>query len=285
MDIEKYRQRKAQSKGRRINYNIANPGRIRSAKRRNFWEPKIEFRNCRELIINFIRRHEYIACVQNYLYDEWILEELSKKKSVQCIFQFQEWMINNDDYRTADMEKWILKKPFYSCAVLENNPTKSERKRRILHHKFIIGWQTEGNFSARAHSFKDVNLLYGTYNITNAAMDNLESMMEFEGKHYPETIALFIKEYYDISISFTEFNYRQWASLGKKDPFEYIEKDAEYKLFYAEVFVGLLEFFYSIAGSWLGAMYRILLETYLRIFFWHKRGPCYLVEERYGPYY
>ena len=90
MDIEKYRLKKARAKGRRMNYNIENPARIRSAKRRNIWEPKIEFRNCRELIIDFIRQNEHIACVQNYLYDEWILRELSKKKSVQCIFQFQE---------------------------------------------------------------------------------------------------------------------------------------------------------------------------------------------------
>ena len=106
MDIEKFRQRKARSKGRRINYSVENPARIRR-KKRNIWEPKVEFRNCRQLIIDFIRRNDHIACVQNYLYDELILRELSKKKSVKCLFQFQDWMANNDDYRTKDMDKWI----------------------------------------------------------------------------------------------------------------------------------------------------------------------------------
>ena len=276
MDIEKYRLKKARAKGRRVNYNIDNPAKIRCIKRRNAWEPKVEFRDCRELIIDFIRQHEHIACVQNYLYDEWILRELSKKKSVQSIFQFQEWMMNNDDYRTADMDKWILKKPFYPLAVLENNPTKHERQRRILHHKFFIGWQTEGSFTSRAHSYKDVNLLYGTYNITNAAMHNLESMMEFKGKYYPETIALFIREYYDITVSFVQFNYKLWASLGKQDPFEFLDKMGEDQLHGWEITEGLQEFFSSLGfdneKSWQNIRLYTAKLIKIRMHYYYKDG-------------
>ena len=137
MDIEKWRRVKARTKGRRINFTVDNPARI--ATRRSKVEPKVEFRECKKLIIDFIRRHNYIYCAQNYLYDEEILIELSKKEGVHSFIQYQEWMKDKDDNKTASMEKWLLEKPFTMVrAIVENNPNKLEHQRRILHHKFMI---------------------------------------------------------------------------------------------------------------------------------------------------
>ena len=49
-------------------------------KEQKSYEPLIEFRDCKSVIIDFIRNHDTIWAVQNYLYDREILQELKRKK-------------------------------------------------------------------------------------------------------------------------------------------------------------------------------------------------------------
>jgi len=225
--IEKSIKRAAEE---RLNQSIGDGGSEWAKSIKNNWEPKVEFRHCREHIIDFIRRHDYIICVQNYLYDEGILEELSKKSKVECILQYQEWMSNKNDKRTKVTDTWMLKSPFEGVkAILENRPSMEENQRRICHHKFFLGTTYLENNNL--DDYKKVNLLYGTYNITYAAKNNLESTMEFSGTCHPKTIRSFINESNKLSGCVSGFDYAKWARNNREiNPFELINEENTLKL-------------------------------------------------------
>tara|TARA_B100000073_G_C23701381_1_gene560483 strand:- start:292 stop:1221 length:930 start_codon:yes stop_codon:yes gene_type:complete len=234
-EIQKYRERKKQASSRgkrmRLNHAIGHDNLALAQKFRHNWEPRIEFRECKGHIIDFIRKHDVIICVQNYLYDKEILLELSYKNKVTCIIQHQEWMNNKNNDMTKEVDKWLTKAPFEQVKmILENFPNKEQKERRIMHHKFILGTACEDESDSKINlaNYKNVNLLYGTYNVTYAASYNLESTMEFSGKCHPSTIRSFIDEFNNILHFSTGYDYKLWVACERNlDPFTLINLEED----------------------------------------------------------
>ena len=136
-------------------------------------EPEIHF-NCVEQVRSWIGKQETIFGAVMNIGDASILEKLANTKQCCLTVNYSEWMANEDSntYKIcAPYYDKIDANPDSRIAVFYNKKTNA-RMPDLMHHKFMVGWEEEGNNASQS-------LLFGSYNMSYSSPQNLDSILLF----------------------------------------------------------------------------------------------------------